>query len=366
MFEGLKNDLFLRALARQPTERTPCWLMRQAGRYLPEYRATRASAGTFTEMIRQPELTAELVMQPLRRYELDAAIVFSDILTIPDAMGLGLWFEEGVGPQFERPLRADGAGVEGLRKPDVGKDLDYVLAAVRESRRALAGSVPLIGFAGSPWTIFVYMVAAGAGHDADAVVPLQGEDRALAAKDFVARHPQAAQSVLRLLADAVGDLLLAQCEAGAQALMLFDSWGGVLGPHFERWSGAYLTDICARLKGCGAPVILYVRGAGDRLPQLADTGCDCLGVDQHCDLTAARLAVGDRVAVQGNLAPELLTSTAAEVRAGVEAVLRAWGKGQPGHIFNLGQGITPAADPELVAVMVDGVREYSQLGRAGG
>lgn len=340
-------------MLRQPTERTPCWLMRQAGRYLPEYRALRAQAGSFTELLRQPELAAELAMQPLRRYDLDAAIVFSDILTIPDAMGMELYFTEGKGPRFAKPLHGP-ADIDALRAPDPNKDLSYVLQTVQLTRRRLDNTVPLIGFCGSPWTLFVYMVAKQEG--------CSSQERAASALKFAARYPLPTQQVLSLLATAVGDLLLAQQAAGAQALMVFDSWGGATKQQFDHLSLPFLQQICQRLKGTNAPVILYVPGGENWLPQLQQTGCDCIGLNQHASLRAARLAVGGTVAVQGNLNPELLSQSEAQVREGVRKVLGDAGK-EPGHIFNLGHGIRPEADPELVQCMVETVHSESSARR---
>lgn len=346
MPQTLKNDLLLRALAREPTPRTPCWLMRQAGRYLPEYRAIRQQVGSFTALLRRPETAAELAMQPLRRYELDAAIVFSDILVIPDAMGMGLELVEG-GPRFARSLNS-AEDAANLRPPQVEKDLGHVLGAVRETRRALAGKVPLIGFVGSPWTIFTYMVQTE-----------PEEDRRAAALRFALAHPEATQHVLNLLATTAAELLRAQQAAGADALMIFDSWGGALGERFADLSLPFVQRIVQNLNHC-APVILYLRRGEAHLGELAQSGCDCLGLDWTDDLGRARRQLGGQMSLQGNFNPELLTTTPAEVRSGVAQVLQSYGEG-PGHIFNLGQGIRPDADPELVGVLVDAVRTLSTV-----
>ena len=328
--------------------------MRQAGRYLPEYRAARAEYSSFTDLLQHPEATTELVLQPLRRYELDAAILFSDILTIPDAMGLGLYFAEGKGPLFERPLTGP-ADVEQLKPVDPEKSLPHVLKAVRETYRALDNRVPLIGFAGSPWTTFIYTVAR----------PLDGSgqpigDRVEAARQFAARHPEATRHVLDLLAQSVTQLLLAQHRAGAQVLMLFDSWGGALGEDFGSLSLPWLRQVCDSLQQTGAPLIVYVRGdVSGWLKELATLGCHCLGLDDQMNLGQARQVVGAQMALQGNLSPDLLTTSEDEVIAAVRAVIEDYGPGVPGHIFNLGRGITPEASPELVEVMVQAVARVS-------
>jgi uroporphyrinogen decarboxylase len=349
MTETRSDALFLRALRREPTERTPIWLMRQAGRYLPEYMATRKKAGDFMTLAGTPELAAEVTLQPIRRYGFDAAILFSDILILPHVMGLGLGFTPGEGPKFERPLR-DPAAIDALPKPDPHDDTGFVMEAVRLIRRDLAAEVPLIGFAGSPWTVATYMIEGGSSKDFKR------------AKKMLLEHPDAADRLIRLLADSTADYLIAQAEAGADALMVFDSWGGVLSPHlFERFSLAGMAHIVERVRAaCGnLPVILFAKGCGSALEALADTGCDALGLDWTTRLADARRRVGDRVALQGNLDPAVLVTNPDVVRRETKAVLEDFGPGS-GHIFNLGHGITPDVPPEHVEVLVETVREFSR------
>ena len=337
----------LRALARQPVDRTPVWLMRQAGRYLPEYRATRARAGSFLALCTTPELACEVALQPLRRFRLDAAILFSDILTIPHAMGLGLHFADGEGPRFERPLRSARA-IERLCPPDPELELRYVMDAVRLLRGELGGRVPLIGFAGSPWTLATYMVEGGSSvHFARA-------------KGLLYEQPEAAHQLLAVLAESVRVYLRAQVEAGADALLIFDTWGTVLAAEeYRTFSLAYLERIVRALKAeVDTPVILFGRGGGQWLHELAATGCDALGIDWTVDLGRARRAVGDRVALQGNLDPCVLHASPAIIREQVRRLLEAYGPG-PGHVFNLGHGLQPGMDPERVAAAVDAVHEQS-------
>ena len=346
----LENDLLLRALLCEPTERTPVWIMRQAGRYLPEYRATRAQAGDFMSLCRNPELACEVTMQPLRRYELDAAILFSDILTVPDAMGLGLYFASGEGPRFERPLRT-AAEIRKLPMPDVDSELGYVFDAVRTIRRELAGRVPLIGFAGSPWTVGTYMVEGGSSRDFPTI-------RGLAADD-----PESLSLLLDKITRTTTEYLNAQVEAGAQAIMVFDTWGAALAPDdYRRFSLSHMQSIVDNLTreadGRRVPVILFTKGAGPLLADMAATGCDALGVDWTTDLSQAREYVQDKVALQGNLDPATLRETPEVIRQGVADVLASYGNG-PGHVFNLGHGITPDIDPDHVAVLVDAVHELS-------
>jgi uroporphyrinogen decarboxylase len=346
----LGNDLLLRALTRQKVDRTPLWIMRQAGRYLPEYRAVREQAGDFMSLCRNPELACEVTMQPLRRYRLDAAILFSDILTVPDAMGLGLHFETGEGPKFERPVRS-AAAIRKLAVPDVATSLGYVFDAVRTIRRELDGSVPLIGFAGSPWTVATYMVEGGSSRDFEII-------RALAADD-----PRALEGLLDTIATTTTDYLNAQVDAGAQAIMIFDTWGAALAADdYRRFSLASMQVIVDGLKreneGRRVPVILFTKGAGPLLRDMADTGCDALGVDWTTDLGQAREYVEDKVALQGNLDPATLRESDAAIREGVADVLASYGKG-PGHVFNLGHGITPDIDPDKVGVLVEAVRDLS-------
>jgi uroporphyrinogen decarboxylase len=346
----LQNDLLLRALLREPTERTPVWIMRQAGRYLPEYREVRAQAGDFMSLCRNPELACEVTMQPLRRYKLDAAILFSDILTVPDALGLGLHFETGEGPKFKRPIRR-AAEIRRLPIPDVSDDLGYVFDAVRTIRKALDGRVPLIGFAGSPWTVGTYMVEGGSSRDFKRIKGLAAED------------PAALELMLDKVAQTTTQYLNAQVEAGAQAIMVFDTWGAALeGDDYRRFSLANMQKIVDGLvrerDGRRVPVILFTKGAGPRLADMVDTGCDALGVDWTTDLADARKYVDDKVALQGNLDPATLRESPEIIRQGVADTLSSYGRG-PGHVFNLGHGITPDIDPERLGVLVDAVHELS-------
>lgn len=346
----LQNDRLLRALLRQPVDVTPVWIMRQAGRYLPEYRAVRARAGSFMDLCRTPELACEVTLQPLARFALDAAILFSDILTIPDAMGLGLGFVEGEGPRFERPIRRP-ADVERLAAPDPEADLGYVMAAVRLIRRELAGTVPLIGFAGSPWTLATYMVEGGPGKDFVRV------------KGLMYERPALLHRLLTVVAESVSAYLNAQIAAGAQALMIFDTWGGLLAPrHYREFSLDYVEKIVAGLtrehEGRRVPVILFTKGGGQRLEAMAESGCDGLGLDWTTCLAEARRRVGQRVALQGNLDPCALYASPERIREEVALALADFGPG-PGHVFNLGHGIHPQVDPERVRVMIDAVHALS-------
>jgi uroporphyrinogen decarboxylase len=351
MDTSLRNDRFLRALARQPVDRTPVWIMRQAGRYLPEYRATRARAGSFLALAKTPELACEVTLQPLARFELDAAILFSDILTIPDAMGLGLSFAEGEGPQFAHPVRS-AADVAKLPRPDPERELRYVMDAVRTIRRELAGRVPLIGFAGSPWTLACYMVEGGGSKEFARVKRLAWDQPALL------------HELLGKIADAVVDYLAAQVAAGAQALMVFDTWGGVLTPaHYREFSLRWLAAIAQRLPRGEVPLIFFSKGV-TQLEAIAASGCDAMGLDWTADLADARARVGSRVALQGNLDPAALHAGDAAVRDAVADVLAAFGAGS-GHVFNLGHGITPGVDPGRVRTLVDAVHELSAPYHAG-
>jgi uroporphyrinogen decarboxylase len=346
----LANDLLLRALAREPVPRTPVWLMRQAGRYLDEYRATRARAGSFMQLMMNPELACEVTLQPIDRFDLDAAILFSDILTIPHAMGCGLHFVEGEGPRFHHPVR-DRRAIDALPVPDPSDGTRYVLDAVRLIRRELGGRVPLIGFAGSPWTLMTYTVEGGASEG----FPI--------ARALLRESPADAHALLDKLARAVTGYLAAQVEAGAQALMIFDTWGGVLAPaEYREFSLAYMQRIVAGLprtaQGRRVPVILFTKGGGAWLEDMAATGCDGLGLDWTQDLGAARQRVGGRVALQGNLDPKLLFESPAAVRAGVAAALGSFGP-HPGHVFNLGHGIQVGTPVESVQALVSAVRELS-------
>ena len=347
----LKNDLYIRALLRQPTERTPIWVMRQAGRYLPEYRQLRAQAGSFMNLCTNPELACEVTLQPLRRFPLDAAILFSDILTIPDAMGLGLYFAEGEGPKFEKVIRS-AADVDQLKRPDPSTSLSYVMDAVALIRKTLDGDVPLIGFSGSPWTLATYMVEGGSSKAFAKI------------KRMIYGDPQTAHLLLDKLADAVIDYLNAQIESGAQAVQIFDTWGGVLAPEmFRSFSLQYLEKIVNGLHrsydGKTIPVVLFCKGCNSHLEAIADTGCDGLGVDWTMTLGEARTRVGDRVSLQGNLDPAIMLTNPEIIESQVKATLASFGKGN-GHVFNLGHGITPEVDPHHMTVLTESVREHSR------
>jgi len=346
----LKNDRLLRALARQPVDVTPVWMMRQAGRYLPEYREIRSRAGSFMDLCKNPELACEVTLQPLRRFPLDAAILFSDILTIPDAMGLGLYFAEGEGPRFQRPIQNE-AAVKSLGVPDPEEELGYVMNAVRTIRRELDGQVPLIGFSGSPWTLATYMVEGSSSKNFSKV------------KGMMFERPDLMHELLSKTADAVVLYLNAQIQAGAQAVMIFDTWGGVLSPgDYRRFSLAYMERIVRGLlrehEGRRVPVTLFTKGGGQWLDAMAQTGCDALGVDWTTDLADARARAGDQVALQGNIDPCILYSSPQQIREGVGKVLASYGRGS-GHIFNLGHGIHPDVDPERALALVEAVHDLS-------
>jgi len=345
------NDRFLRALRREPVDATPVWLMRQAGRYLPEYRATRAKAGSFMGLATNPELACEVTLQPLARFELDAAILFSDILTIPDAMGLGLSFAEGEGPRFARPVR-NAADVDRLAVPDMEGELRYVMDALRLIRRELDGRVPLIGFSGSPWTLACYMIEGG------------GSDNFSKIKAMAFSEPALLHRVLAVVTDAVIAYLSAQRAAGAQALMVFDTWGGVLAPHhYREFSLPYLTRIArefARGEGIDrTPLILFGKGNAPYLEELAASGAEGVGVDWLVSLAEARRRTGDQVALQGNLDPAMLYASPEAIRREVKRTLESYGRGS-GHVFNLGHGLSPDMDPANVKVLVDAVHEFSR------
>jgi uroporphyrinogen decarboxylase len=347
----LKNDTFLRALLRQPTEYTPIWMMRQAGRYLPEYNATRKRAGSFLALAKTPALATEVTLQPLDRFPLDAAILFSDILTVPDAMGLGLYFAEGEGPKFERPVR-DEEDVAKLAVPDPGAELKYVTDAVSEIRRALGGRVPLIGFSGSPYTLACYMVEGG------------GSDDFRLIKSMLYRRPDLLHRILDVNARAVTDYLNAQIAAGAQAVMIFDTWGGSLAHDaYREFSLAYMQRVVAGLRreaeGRRVPSIVFTKGGGQWLEAIVDIGCDAVGLDWTTDLGDARRRVGARVALQGNLDPNVLFSAPETVRREAGKVLASFGKG-PGHVFNLGHGISQFTPPENADALVSAVHELSR------
>ena len=356
-FAPLKNDTFLRALLRQPTDYTPVWLMRQAGRYLPEYRATRARAGSFLGLAKNPDYATEVTLQPIDRFALDASILFSDILTVPDAMGLGLYFEDGEGPKFERTVRTE-EDVAKLHVPDMAS-LDYVFKAVTQIRTALDGRVPLIGFSGSPWTLACYMVEGGGSRDF------------LTIKKMLYARPDLMHRILQTNADAVAQYLNAQIDAGAQAVMIFDSWGGALADGaYQAFSLDYMRKVVAQLKrekdGVRIPAIVFTKGGGLWLDEMADIGADALGLDWTVNLGRARAQVGDRVALQGNLDPATLFAAQDQIAAEVEKALTSYGAPSAGHghVFNLGHGISQFTPPESVTAMVEAVHSVSRRQRA--
>jgi uroporphyrinogen decarboxylase len=346
----VSNSLFIRAIQRKPVERAPVWLMRQAGRYLPEYRLTRQKAGDFLSLCKNKELACEVTLQPLRRFPLDAAILFSDILTIPEAMGLGLAFVEGGGPKFARPIR-DKLAIDALSLPDINHDLGYVMDAVRLIRQEMPANLPLIGFAGSPWTLACYMIEGEGSKDFKRTLKLMYDE------------PEAFHRLLAKLATSVSKYLSEQIISGVNSVMLFDTWGGILSTHnYQSFSLRYMHQIVAELKEKHPeiPVTLFTKGGGQWLSLIANTGCDVIGVDWTVDLSVARNTVGQKVALQGNLDPTVLLTSGACIRREVKQVLASFGKG-PGFIFNLGHGITPDVPPENVAIMVDAVREFSEV-----
>lgn len=353
-----KNDTLLRALMRQPTEYTPVWLMRQAGRYLPEYNATRKRAGSFLALAKSPAFATEVTLQPLDRYALDAAILFSDILTVPDAMGLGLYFAEGEGPRFERPVRTE-SDVNRLAVPDPEASLTYVLDAVRQIRRALSDRVPLIGFSGSPFTLACYMIEGG------------GSDDFRTIKTMLYQRPDLLHRVLEINAKAVAAYLNAQIHAGAQAVMIFDTWGGILSHEaFRAFSLRYTADVLKHLdaehEGEHIPTICFTKGGGLWLEDIAATGCDGIGVDWTVDLGQARSRIDDRCALQGNLDPAALFGDESAIRAEAAKVLRSFGLPRRpdgrwgGHVFNLGHGISQFTPPDAVAALVEAVHSESR------
>ena len=346
----LKNDRFLRALLRQPVDRTPVWMMRQAGRYLPEYRATRERAGSFLDLCKNADLACEVTLQPLRRYPMDAAILFSDILTVPDALGLGLYFEEGEGPRFRKTVRSE-EDLAGLNSIKANDDLAYVMRAVSTIRKELNGTVPLIGFSGSPWTLATYMVEGGSSKDFVHI------------KTMAYDTPELMHQLLSLLADAVADYLTEQVRAGAQALQIFDTWGGSLSAAgYQEFSLQYMQRVIAGLPteadGRTVPVIVFTKGGGQWLKTIAECGAQAVGIDWTTDMHVARELVGDRVALQGNMDPSMLFASPARIRTEVEAILAAYGCGS-GHVFNLGHGITPGVNPDHVTAYVEAVQELS-------
>ncbi|SET67202.1 uroporphyrinogen decarboxylase [Pseudomonas graminis] len=347
---ALKNDRFLRALLKQPVDVTPVWMMRQAGRYLPEYRASRAKAGDFMSLCMNPAFACEVTLQPLERYPLDAAILFSDILTVPDAMGLGLYFETGEGPRFRKTVTTL-ADIEALPIPDAQKDLGYVMDAVSTIRRELNGRVPLIGFAGSPWTLATYMVEGGSSKDFRK------------SKAMLYDNPQAMHLLLDKLAQSVTAYLNGQILAGAQAVQIFDSWGGSLSAAaYQEFSLAYMRKIVSGLirehDGRKVPVILFTKGGGMWLESIADAGADALGLDWTCDIGEARRRVGSKVALQGNMDPTVLYANPQAIRQEVSNILASYGSGT-GHVFNLGHGITPEVDPANAGAFIEAVHEMS-------
>ena len=346
----LKNDLLLRALLKQRTDRTPVWMMRQAGRYLPEYRASRAKAGSFLDLCKNADFACEVTLQPLARYPLDAAILFSDILTVPDAMGLGLYFEEGEGPRFKYTVRTMDE-VNALPLIDAEVDLAYVMKAVTTIRSALSGRVPLIGFSGSPYTLATYMVEGGSSKDFREI------------KKLVYGAPDVLHKLLDKLALAVADYLNAQIRAGAQAVQIFDTWGGMLTPEgYQDFSLAYMKIVLERLhleaEGRRVPVIMFTKNGGQWLEAMADTGVDALGLDWTTDIGDARRRVGQQVALQGNMDPAALYASPAAIREQVAHILRRFGQGN-GHVFNLGHGITPQVDPAHAGAFIEAVHELS-------
>lgn len=355
-FAPLQNDTFLRALLRQPTDYTPVWLMRQAGRYLPEYRETRKRAGSFLGLAKNPDYATEVTLQPLDRYALDASILFSDILTVPDAMGLGLYFVEGEGPKFERPLRTE-ADVMALQVPDMAS-LEYVFKAVTQIRTAINGRVPLIGFSGSPWTLACYMVEG------------QGSREFHTIKKMLYGRPDLMHRILTINAAAVAQYLNAQIDAGAQAVMIFDSWGGALADGaYQAFSLDYMKMVLSQLKrekdGVRIPAVVFTKGGGLWLDEIADSGADAVGLDWTVNLGRARALVGNRVALQGNLDPAILFAAPEQIRAEVERSLTAYGKPSTGHghVFNLGHGISQFTPVESVTAMVEAVHAFSRQQR---
>jgi|TARA_B110000285_G_scaffold206929_1_gene245880 uroporphyrinogen decarboxylase len=348
----LKNDRYLRALLGQPVDKTPVWVMRQAGRYLPEYREIRAKAGDFMTLCSTPDLACEVTLQPLRRYDLDAAIIFSDILTIPDAMGLGLHFVPGEGPKFKNVIRS-AADIAKLGVPDMEDSLRYVMDAIRVTRREINGKVPLIGFSGSPWTLACYMVEGGSSKDFAKV------------KGMMFDAPEQMHALLVVLAKSVIAYLNAQIAAGAQSIMLFDTWGGALGQsNYQQFSLAYMQQIVAGLTrendGRVVPVTLFTKGGGQWLEVMADTGVDGVGLDWTTDIGSARQRIGNKVTLQGNMDPCVLYASPDRVEQEVSSVLASFGEGKTGHVFNLGHGIHPTVDPENMTRLVDSVHRLSE------
>ncbi|ELZ5941373.1 uroporphyrinogen decarboxylase [Providencia vermicola] len=347
----LKNDRYLRALLRQPVDTTPVWMMRQAGRYLPEYKATRAQAGDFISLCKNTELACEVTLQPLRRFPLDAAILFSDILTIPDAMGLGLYFETGEGPRFKKPITSL-SDIKKIPVPDPEMELGYVMDAVRAIRKALNGDVPLIGFSGSPWTLATYMIEGGSSKAFTKI------------KKMMYEEPNALHLLLDKLADSVILYLNAQIRAGAQSVMIFDTWGGVLTKRdYQQFSLHYMHKIIDGLQreneGRRVPVTLFTKGGGQWLEEMAATGCDALGLDWTTEIADARRRVGDKVALQGNMDPSMLYAPVPRIEEEVKNILAGFGQGN-GHVFNLGHGIHQDVPPEHAGAFVEAVHRFSR------
>ena len=347
----LKNDTLIRALLRQPTEYTPVWMMRQAGRYLAEYNQTRARAGNFLSLCKNPDFATEVTMQPLARFPLDAAILFSDILTIPDAMGLGLYFAEGEGPKFERPLREEWE-IRALTVPDPNVHLRYVMDAVSQIRKTLDNQVPLIGFSGSPFTLACYMVEGCGGTDFRQI------------KTMLYQRPELLHHILNINAQSVTSYLNAQIESGAQAVMIFDTWGGALSHNaYQEFSLRYMSQILAGLKrehgGVRIPAVVFTKGGGLWLESIANSGCDAVGLDWTMDIGEARRRIGDKVALQGNLDPFVLFASPEVITAETEKILASYGNGN-GHVFNLGHGISQFTPPESALTLVDAVHALSR------
>jgi uroporphyrinogen decarboxylase len=345
-----QNHRFVKALRRQPVDKTPVWLMRQAGRYLPEYRRIRTQAKDFLQLCKTPELACEVTLQPLARFPLDAAIVFSDILTIPDAMGLGLYFAENEGPKFKRPVRSR-QDIDALAVPDMADDLGYVMKTVHMVRHELNNKTPLIGFSGSPWTLATYMVEGGASKNFSII------------KKWLFTQPEDIKHLLHLLADAIAAYLNAQIAAGAQAVMMFDTWGGILSPPmYAEFSLIFMRDVIEQIRrqsfALNTPIILFTKNGGQWLEVMADTGCDALGIDWMTDIGVARQRVGHKVALQGNMDPLILLSTPKRIEEEVADILQRYGD-HPGHVFNLGHGILPATPIENVTAFVESVHRFS-------
>jgi uroporphyrinogen decarboxylase len=340
----IQNDRFLKALRREPVDRTPIWIMRQAGRYLPEYRALREQAGHFMNLCKTPELACEATLQPIRRFDLDAAILFSDILTIPDAMGLGLSFTQGEGPKFSKTVRSM-SDIKGLKKIEANEDLAYVMDAVRLIKQELNGKVPLIGFSGSPWTLATYMIEGGSSKEFNL------------AKSMLYQAPEILHALLKQLSEAVADYLQAQIEAGVDAVMIFDTWGGILSPEaYRQFSLSYMQKILSqlKLKYKNIPVILFSKGCFHSIREMADSGADALGVDWMTSIGRARELAGNKVALQGNMDPAVLYADPEKIKAEAIRIKQEFGP-HPGHIFNLGHGIHPDMNPEHVACLIEAV-----------